>query len=464
MKSIGRGIAVCLLLTTVGCGGGSSAPDLNTSFSIFGSLSGLKAGSTLTLLSNTVTETAWQVTTLKDNGAFTLSMPVRANGSYAVTVGSQPLGQNCTVVNNSGAGITSNVTNLQVQCSDNPYKIGGTVSGLRTGASVSFLNNGVDLTTVSQNGTFTFAVPVAQNGNYAVTLASQPLNQVCTVNAGSGSGVTGDVKDVAIRCSGASYYVSGSVLGLKSGEQITLLNNSGDGLLVTGGDGQFRFKTPISSGSTYSVTIASQPTGQTCTVNNGTGTGVMADVTSLSVICSSTTLSISGSVSGLGSGSQVTLNNGGESINVQRDGAFAFKVPIAFNSSYQVTVGTQPVGQLCTVSNGSGSGVVVDVSTVLVRCSAGFTLSGTVEGLAPGNQLQLLNEGRKALDVFSDGRFALPDRIPFEGNYAVTIGKQPTNQTCEVFNGTGSRVLADVSFVRISCKNNLTGLTGAGGG
>ena len=53
---------------------------------------------------------------------------------------------------------------------------------------------------------------------------------------------------------------------------------------------------------------------------------------------------------------------------VGSNGAFTFATPVAFNGSYAVTVGTQPTGQVCTVSNASGSGVTTNVSTVQVNC------------------------------------------------------------------------------------------------
>ena len=51
---------------------------------------------------------------------------------------------------------------------------------------------------------------------------------------------------------------------------------------------------------------------------------------------------------------------------VNADGSFSFATPIAYNGSYSVTVGTQPVGQECSVSNGSGSGISASVSNVSV--------------------------------------------------------------------------------------------------
>ena len=48
-----------------------------------------------------------------------------------------------------------------------PFTVGGTVVGL-TGTGLVIQDNGSDTLNISQNGPFTFAVPVASGSNYAV--------------------------------------------------------------------------------------------------------------------------------------------------------------------------------------------------------------------------------------------------------------------------------------------------------
>jgi hypothetical protein len=128
---------------------------------------------------------------------------VAFNGSYAVTVGTQPIGQTCIVANGSGSGVTANITNVTVTCSTNTFTIGGTISGLTAGQQVTLLNNGTDpLTRTSSggNGAFNFATPVAYNGSYAVTVGTQPTGQTCIVTNDSGAGVTANITDVTVTC------------------------------------------------------------------------------------------------------------------------------------------------------------------------------------------------------------------------------------------------------------------------
>ena len=50
-------------------------------------------------------------------------------------------------------------------------------------------------------------------------------------------------------------------------------------------------------------------------------------------------------------------------------GAFAFPTSLTDGAAYAVTVGTQPAGAVCTVTNGSGTVTGGNVTTVAVTCS-----------------------------------------------------------------------------------------------
>ena len=171
------------------------------------------------------------------------------------------------------------------------------------------------------------------------------------------------------------------------------------------------------------TTVGTQPTGQTCTVSNGSGAGVVANISNVSVTCSTNTYTISGAVSGLTAGQQVTLlNNAGNATTVTSNGSFAFSTPVTYNGSYAVTVGTQPTGQTCTVSNGSGSGVVARISNVSVTCSTNtYTISGAVSGLTAGQQVTLMNNAGNATTLTSNGSFAFSTPVTHNGSYAVTV-------------------------------------------
>src|SRR5271165_2349260 len=82
------------------------------------------------------------------------------------------------------------------------------------------------------------------------------------------------------------------------------------------------------------------------------------------------TFTIGGTVSGLNSGTSVTLlDNGGDSLTVTANGTFTFKTALATGTAYKVTVGTQPTGETCTVTGGSGKVGTTNVTTVKVACT-----------------------------------------------------------------------------------------------
>ncbi|HDR9100769.1 TPA: hypothetical protein QDB15_004124 [Burkholderia vietnamiensis] len=85
--------------------------------------------------------------------------------------------------------------------------------------------------------------------------------------------------------SSAHFSVGGTVTGLISGA-LTLLNNGTDALAVSS-NGSFVFATPLASGSSYAVTVANSPPGQSCTLSNASGT-LTGNVTSVSAACIAT--------------------------------------------------------------------------------------------------------------------------------------------------------------------------------
>lgn len=105
----------------------------------------------------------------------------------------------------------------------------------------------------------------------------------------SGCGGGGSSSSTSAATSSA-FTVGGSVTGLATGAQLGLLDNSASPITLTA-NGAFQFTTAISAGGSYSVTVQTQPTGQTCTVSGGSGTNVTANVSGIAVSCSNTTTS-----------------------------------------------------------------------------------------------------------------------------------------------------------------------------
>jgi len=363
------------------------------SFTVSGKLTGLAAGSQVVLEDNgadTLTVTA--------NGSFSFVKPVAFNTPYAVTVATQPAGATCTVLNGTGAGVTANVTSIAVTCSRISFTVSGKLNGLAPGSHVVLEDNGADTLSLAANGSFSFVNPVAFDATYAVTVATEPAGATCTVQHGTGAGVTANVTSIVVTCSLITFTLSGTLNGLGNGTQVTLQNNGANPLTLSA-DGTFTFSTPVADFGAFNVTVGTQPVEQTCSVINGQGTQVTANVTNITVTCSAFTYTIGGSVSGLGAGQQVTLdNNGGNALTVTVDGSFTFTTPVAYGGAYTVTVGTQPTGLVCLVSNGGGSSVSANVTNVGIACQA-----NTVTFTTPGTILWTVPSGITSISIVATG-------------------------------------------------------------
>jgi len=113
-----------------------------------------------------------------------------------------------------------------------PVTIGGTASGRTAGDTLVLQNNGADDLSITANGVFTFATPVALSGAYAVTVLTTPGGKTCTV--GNGSGTAGaDVTNVTVTCA----PVSGGAIALPKTGQTTCFNAAG-GVITCAGTGQ----------------------------------------------------------------------------------------------------------------------------------------------------------------------------------------------------------------------------------
>lgn len=260
-------------------------------------------------------------------------------------------------------------------CNPCQYSIGGTVSGLAAGNSVTLRNNGGNDLVVAANGGFTFSAPITGGSTYAVTVFAQPTtpNQTCVVSSGSGTVSTTNVTNVAVACTTNTYAIGGNVSGLAAGNSVTLRNNGGDDLVVAA-NGAFTFATPVIDEGTFAVTVLTQPTtpNQTCLVSGGSGTVAGTIVSTVSVVCTTNTYTVGGTLLGLAAGASVSVqNNAGDTLVLSSNAAFAFPTALPDESGYNVTISSQPAAgfqQTCWVTEGSGVLAGSNISSVKVQC------------------------------------------------------------------------------------------------
>lgn len=294
------------------------------------------------------------------------------------------------------------------------YSIGGSVSGLASGAWVVLLNNGGDNLTVSNNGSFTFPKTLASGASYAVTIGQQPVGQTCSVSQGSDTVVSSNITSVQVTCVSTNsntptppvvtHSVGGTITGLATGGTVALSLNGAPATPLSA-NGAFTFASQIAENASYAVTVTTQPSGQTCTVSNGSGTMGTSNVTNVGVSCvnnaSTTTHTVGGTVSGLAQNGQLSVHLSFTSKTttsstdnpLSANGIFTLSGDVPEGASYTVTVGTQPSGQVCSVSNGTGTMGTSDVTNVGIACVATsysqvYSFQGGVsDGNNPGNRL-----------------------------------------------------------------------------
>src|SRR5262245_44528353 len=81
------------------------------------------------------------------------------------------------------------------------YTIGGTVTGLGASSTLILQDNGGDNLTITSDGPFVFATPLAYAAVYNVTVITQPANNhTCTVSNGAGSVPLTNVTAVTVNC------------------------------------------------------------------------------------------------------------------------------------------------------------------------------------------------------------------------------------------------------------------------
>jgi hypothetical protein len=252
--------------------------------------------------------------------------------------------------------------------------VGGTVKGLVENSTVYLSDDAGYSVAVSADGSFSFKV--ASNAAYNIKVAQQPNLVNCTVVNGSGK-MSSDapVTNIAVNCL-PNVAVGGTISGMADTKSIYLAL---DGVTQTpiAANGAFVIPTYVVNNKPYAITLVLPPTEQVCSVVNGTGT---ADINKPTVANSTVVncvpgVPVGGTLAGLKIGTAVLLsNNGKNGISLNVDGTFSFAFSLLDGESYDVQVATQPIGQKCTVSNGTGKVILSNPAAsknIVVTCIAG---------------------------------------------------------------------------------------------
>ena len=250
--------------------------------------------------------------------------------------------------------------------------------------------------------------------------------------------------------------IGGALTGLGASKSVVLSLNGGSDLTLNSNAG-FTFSGTILSGQTYAVTVKTQPSGQVCSVTNGSGTVPSSNVTNVVVSCLTSVVppvpvTISGALTGLGASKSVVLSlNGGSDLTLNSNAGFTFSGTILSGQTYAVTVKTQPPGQVCSVTNGSGTVPTSNVTNVTVSCLNYVTVGGSVSGLGAGKSLILRLNGVQSRTFTSNiAAYSFSTPLVSGQSYGVLIEAQPVGQICSLVNGTGTAI-GNVTNVNVTC-------------
>ncbi len=350
-----------------------------------------------------------QVALAAPNAPFTFPTALQEGHSYAVSVVASPSDQRCEVQAlpaPSGVIAAASVSNLQVRCRDVVNQaLVATVTGLHNdGLRLVERRSGQNVAASPAPGggavSVSFGATWIEGDAFEIAIGTQPTGQTCTLSSGgtgslpAASGPGTSYVGATLTCTDRpAVEAGGQVVGLLgAGLRLVLAvdgrsdtealdvvppNPLGQPVTVT-------FASQLYEGDAYAISVATTPVSppQQCVVINGTG--LVQNIAETEppyfvVVCSSVpdtvTYTIGGTVSGLeGSGLRLKLNYGSQRVDVPEGAtSFVFADAVANDSDYSVSVDRQPSSpvQSCSVTNGSGTLLGSNVTTVQVNCVAG---------------------------------------------------------------------------------------------
>ncbi|MDH5388643.1 MAG: hypothetical protein OEY06_09355 [Gammaproteobacteria bacterium] len=172
------------------------------------------------------------------DGDYIFNTSLLDGSDYAVSILRQPtaLSQNCSVTSGTGTVASADVSGIAIDCTTNSFTVGGTVTGLQSGNTLTLQNSAGDDLPISANGVFTFATPVTDGLPYDVTLLTTPSDQSCTSTHGASTLKGANITHVNVFCGlqpgGLSAAVGALPADIYNHSQVTL--NDGT-ILVAGG-------------------------------------------------------------------------------------------------------------------------------------------------------------------------------------------------------------------------------------
>ena len=408
-------------------------------YTIGGNITGL-IGS-ITLLNN-----GGNAKAISADGTFAFTVPMQTGSSYAVTIGTLPGGQTCSLTNGNGKVATANITNINVACRTmNAYVVN---KGSQTISQYSVNSSGVlTALTPATVSTLTSApnpvsIAIDPSGKYAY-VTSDTTKAIAQFRIGSNGALTQlspaavataeFPTGISIDPTGKYAYVTYQTTGLAPTGSVALFNiDTTTGALTQPAANNFS----VAPG-TGSWGISIDPNGKYVYVaNHGLGPVYENTVSQFSINSGNGTLSAS---------TQATVNTG----------------PLGGEGPYFISI--DPTGKYAYVTNGnSGSVAQFSINSsngALTALNPAFVSTGTVPfhitcdpsgrfiyvvNINSGSIAQFIISGNGTLTAMTQ-----PTVASGPGSY--DIGIDPTGRYAYVTNNSGDSVL----------QYNISSTTGA---
>lgn len=270
-------------------------------FTVSGTLSGLNSGQTVKLAMNDGQNDS--LLSLNADGSFIFAQKLPEGADYAITVEQQPNNETCSVLNGTGAFISTDINNIGVSCVNNNspqlIKISGLyASGLTDNQQATIILNGDTKTAIkltNKSTSFTFSNAILQGKKFAVTIdrngTTASLN--CSVDNGSGIAYK-NMPPVLVACgtpvtiSGIVKFIDGatpSQLGTNPKLYLNGLSTNDDVVTITPSTTSFAFPSNVVLGHDYFVQLDYNPTGNIlCSLANNLGS-TTGDISNVELIC-----------------------------------------------------------------------------------------------------------------------------------------------------------------------------------
>lgn len=167
----------------------------------------------------------------------------------------------------------------------------------------------------------------------------------------------------------------------------------------------------------------------------------------LEVTTSPNTYTLGGTVSGLAGTGLILQNNGGDNIPLDTNGLFTFATPATEGTPYNITVYQQPVGQTCSITNGSGILGGSNITNISVNCSVALVAITVTPNNS--NLPKSINEQFTAIGHYADSNTA---------DITTSVTWDTSNHSVATIDTTGLGIGTGAGTAQISAT--LSGVTG----